>query len=232
MKRIFQKRTLPIVLAAGIILFLVWQLSNLLVSADPLSEADASRLVKDMYGGAIEAIKKENGRYQISIQSKDGKYDIAVDQNSGEILGVEKIDNESNEPHLTETEVEKRIREQYPGEMEQLDKKVEDGRSYYFAVVREGTAETQLKIDPVSGEIVSSNKKETNTPEGSAKGISEKEAVEIALNRVKGEVDDVDLEESDGLYYYLIEVEVDNGKEATVQINAITGEILSTTWDD
>ncbi|GIN91014.1 PepSY domain-containing protein [Siminovitchia terrae] len=34
------------------------------------------------------------------------------------------------------------------------------------------------------------------------------------------------------MYYYLVEVERDKEKEATVQINAITGEVLSITWDD
>src|SRR5699024_2848866 len=64
------------------------------------------------------------------------------------------------------------------------------------------------------------------------KNISEKEAIQIALNTVKGEVDDVDLERSNGQLYYFIEVETTEDTEAEIQIHAITGEVISIEWDD
>lgn len=64
------------------------------------------------------------------------------------------------------------------------------------------------------------------------KRIAEKEAVAIALKTVKGKVDDIDLIQSDGIAYYLIEIDREDGADGTVQINAITGEVKSVTWDD
>ncbi|MFK4997302.1 PepSY domain-containing protein [Bacillus sp. N9] len=64
--------------------------------------------------------------------------------------------------------------------------------------------------------------------------MTKAEAIEIALATVQGQVDDVDLEESNGLSYYLVEIELENDdeREATVHINAITGEVVTITWDD
>lgn len=62
--------------------------------------------------------------------------------------------------------------------------------------------------------------------------LTESEAARIALQHIPGELDDVDLEQSGGVAYYLVEIERDDDMEATVQIHAITGEIMSVTWDD
>ena len=73
--------------------------------------------------------------------------------------------------------------------------------------------------------------KKINQQNNPPKRITEKEAVSIALGVVNGEVDDIDLEERNGVTYYFIEIETDDD-EATVQINAITGDVKSTIWDD
>ncbi|MBM4760784.1 PepSY domain-containing protein [Bacillus sp. B15-48] len=78
----------------------------------------------------------------------------------------------------------------------------------------------------------SGNKAEEPTAE-QVRTISEKEAVAIALKEINGEVDDIDLESSGGIIYYLIEIERDeDDEEATVQVNAISGEVMSIMWDD
>ena len=38
--------------------------------------------------------------------------------------------------------------------------------------------------------------------------------------------------EINGITYYLVEIEANDGREATVEINAITGKINTLTWDD
>ncbi|WP_374016029.1 PepSY domain-containing protein [Paenibacillus thiaminolyticus] len=62
--------------------------------------------------------------------------------------------------------------------------------------------------------------------------ITEDEAAAIALKHVSGEVDDIDLIQLDGVVYYLVEIDREDGEDGTVQINAITGEVKSVTWDD
>ncbi|REB06136.1 hypothetical protein DVB69_13900 [Sporosarcina sp. BI001-red] len=65
--------------------------------------------------------------------------------------------------------------------------------------------------------------------------ISKQQAIKIALGQLNGEVDDVDfVNTSEGGYYLVeIEIDVDDGPdEATYQIHAISGKIMSVTWDD
>lgn len=62
--------------------------------------------------------------------------------------------------------------------------------------------------------------------------LTKEDAARIALQKVNGTVDDIDLEQSDGLTYFLVEVEREHTKDAIVQINAISGEVMSITWED
>lgn len=57
------------------------------------------------------------------------------------------------------------------------------------------------------------------------------QAMEIALQEVSGKVDDIELDEENGIKVYEVEIEVEEETEALVIINAYTGEILSLTWD-
>jgi uncharacterized membrane protein YkoI len=57
------------------------------------------------------------------------------------------------------------------------------------------------------------------------------QAIEIALQEVTGKVDDIELDEENGIKVYEVEIEVDEETDALVIINAYSGEILSLTWD-
>jgi len=61
--------------------------------------------------------------------------------------------------------------------------------------------------------------------------ITEQQAIDIALQQLKGEVDSVDFEETSEGGYYLVEIETQHD-EATFQIHAVSGKILSVSWDD
>lgn len=76
-----------------------------------------------------------------------------------------------------------------------------------------------------------------DSKQSSVPRITANEAAIIAVNEVGGEVDDIELEEINGSYYYLVEIEFededdDDDLEAVVQIDSITGDVLSVTWDD
>ncbi|MFC0394272.1 PepSY domain-containing protein [Paenibacillus mendelii] len=62
--------------------------------------------------------------------------------------------------------------------------------------------------------------------------LNEDEAAKLALSKVDGTVTDLDIEKTHGKWYYIIEVETPDGREADVQINAASGAIQSVTWDD
>lgn len=64
--------------------------------------------------------------------------------------------------------------------------------------------------------------------------LKEKEAERIALAQVPGKVDDTDYEDDEdkGQSYYLVDIDTPDEREATVQVNAISGAVMSVTWDD
>lgn len=79
-----------------------------------------------------------------------------------------------------------------------------------------------------------SNEEEPTAP---STRLTEQQVIEIARSQVQGTIEDVDFEGSQDGGYYLVEVERpatngDDGPEATIQIHAITGEVLSVVWDD
>lgn len=65
--------------------------------------------------------------------------------------------------------------------------------------------------------------------------LTEQQAIQIALRQLNGEVDDVDFVKTSEGGYYLVEIEIDaddGPDEATYQIHAISGKVMSVTWDD
>ena len=44
-------------------------------------------------------------------------------------------------------------------------------------------------------------------------------------------MDDIEAKNVNGMTYYLVEIETNDDREATVEINAITGKINSLTWE-
>ncbi|MDO3410251.1 PepSY domain-containing protein [Saccharibacillus sp. CPCC 101409] len=71
-----------------------------------------------------------------------------------------------------------------------------------------------------------------------AKLLTEKQAerrAEEALAQAGSPVEDSDAElrtEDDGEAYYLVEIELENGREASVQVNAVSGGVQSITWEE
>ncbi|MGW8440887.1 PepSY domain-containing protein [Paenibacillus sp. S33] len=70
-----------------------------------------------------------------------------------------------------------------------------------------------------------------NKPDPVSLVITEKEAAKLAAKAVNGTSDDIELHRNDKGLYYLVEVEVKNGREAVVQVNAVSGSIDSITWE-
>ena len=57
--------------------------------------------------------------------------------------------------------------------------------------------------------------------------IGFKKAKEVALKKVKGKVDDIDLETENGKVYYEVEIDTDKKQEFEVKVDAYTAKVLS-----
>ena len=63
-------------------------------------------------------------------------------------------------------------------------------------------------------------------------GLSEEQAVEIALLEVPGEVQEIELEKDGGLMVYEIEILDADGQEFEVEIAADTGDVIEVEAED
>lgn len=160
----------------------------------------------------------------------------------------------SSASELTEQEAKEIAQQRYSGLVQEIKQEADD----YIIRLERGTGLYELQINSKTGEV--SSLKRIN--EGDNKGVdaeqpppdhgqineepkqanndvkeeqtilTEEKAAAIALEEVPGTVDDIDIENMNGVVYFLVEVEGNDGREATVEINAITGEVHSFTWDD
>ncbi|MCA0970560.1 PepSY domain-containing protein [Halobacillus litoralis] len=143
---------------------------------------------------------------------------------------------------VTADQVREQVQAQYSGDV--VD--IVEGDERFFISLQIETGDYELEVSKESGEIIRMTRvsEGTQDPKTEPSGedsseepqptepITEQEALSIALAEVDGQVDDVDYESEDGEAFFLIEIERGEDREATVQVHAITGEILSITWDD
>lgn len=151
---------------------------------------------------------------------------------------------------LTEQEARAIAEQRYAGKVTTIRQE----NSHFLIEIEREMGIYELQLDETTGDVLSLKKiekavnpekpeKETNAEEQKnpdekvitediQKKLTVEEAMEIALKQVPGIVDDVDEEQINGMNYYLVEVESNDGREATVEINAITRKIESLTWDD
>jgi uncharacterized membrane protein YkoI len=151
---------------------------------------------------------------------------------------------------LSIPEARQLVEQRYKGEVT----KIRQVNNQYVIEMERADIKYEVKLGMDDGEILAFTKKSGAQGEATAnqslpqlnqpsvtteeKGkkqqtaITEKAAAEIALQEVNGTVDDIDLETTGDTSYYLVEIETAADKEALVQIHAITGKIISITWDD
>lgn len=136
-----------------------------------------------------------------------------------------------SEDILSEQEVQVIIQQRYQGEVSQI--KFID-QQYQIELEKQNRFYL-IKLDAEGGKVLSfvqtrsATQKPVNEP---PKQLTETDAIQIALNQVNGEVDDIWLETKNNQTYYFIKIETADDREAIVQIYAITGEVMSISWDD
>lgn len=164
------------------------------------------------------------------------------------------LDRKESKPLLTREQAEQAVLDEYPGKLENL--RLQSGN--YTGELLTAQGRYELKLDGFSGEIISivllkrtdepavqppaatspvpsggAAATPSPAPSPTAAGVvSEKEAVRLALREVSGEVNDVDTEIDDSGAFYLVEIHTPDGREAVVQVNAVSGSIMSVTWEE
>ncbi|MFC0015256.1 MULTISPECIES: PepSY domain-containing protein [Allobacillus] len=150
---------------------------------------------------------------------------------------------ENKENQLTLSEAETKVKQSYKGEI--ISSEFVDEEQPYIKLTIDNSHETiQIHVDANSGELSEQKRvsKEQSKQENPAEDesrqytlITKKEAGQIALDKIAGELEDIELKEVDGTAYYHVEVEKkvdDDEEDYVIRINAITGKVISVSKDD
>ncbi|MFC7682074.1 PepSY domain-containing protein [Paenibacillus sp. GCM10028914] len=238
-RRIWRSWIAGIIAIAAIVTLIIWQPWN--TKQAMLTAEAAEQVVLNQYPGEIEQTTFENGMYMIQLRSQNGLYQVSLNGSLGTIDSIQQLEKTADAEQkalLSREQVKAELQSSIQGQIDRLELVKEDGEQVYKAVVKEEAGDRkEITLDPYTGETISSKNIPTTPKEDekdkSARLLTETEASNIALGEISGEVDDVDLRDTDdGIPYYLIDIELKDGREATVEVNAISGAIRSVTWDD
>ncbi|WP_424237014.1 PepSY domain-containing protein [Bhargavaea ginsengi] len=207
---------------------------------EAMAADDVEQKLLNMYGGEVQEIVQDGDLYRVTLERIDGIFEAVVDSDGGAIISMEKTG--SVDP-IPEADMKVKIAEQYGTEPSAIALK----DNIYSATVEEETRTTEAEYDAVTGEQIKESvtekepaappaKEETppaqEAPKTSVR-LTPSEAASIALKEVAGELDDdIDFEETQDGGYYIVQVETADDREADIQIHAITGKILTVSWDD
>lgn len=242
----FLKKPWMIIIASCIIIIGVFALKNPFTQASPLSKEEIETQLVAMYDGEVEDLKLRKNRYEAKLLKDGAEYTVQADAESGKVLFLEQTkeappekpivqndetetETENETPPIEEVdppEVDEEQREEHEVDSEQETDKDEENKDETEQGKENSTEETD-------------EQEEKQTEEEPTTLISKEEAVNIALNELPegmvGEVDDVDFVETTEGGYYLVEIEIDTDEdedEVIYQIHAISGDVLTTKWDD
>lgn len=215
-----------------------WQkFGSINASADLLSKQEARNLIQERYQGTVKQITLAGQQYHIELEKQDHLYKIKLDALEGKVISFSKIESAKSPPLnpqpvtiLSEEEIKKIILAAAKnGTITFFEKTESNGKIIYKAVVKETNKQTTLTLDAITGNILSSTSMTINE---TSKRLTEAEAKVIAKKQVNGDVEHIWLETKGDKTYYLVEIETQDDREAIVQIHAITGNVMSVSWDN
>ncbi|MGE8078909.1 PepSY domain-containing protein [Peribacillus loiseleuriae] len=188
-----------------------------------LPEENVSQMIQQKYGGTIEDIsvfqEKDKLNYSVKLLKGQIPYQVIVNGQTGEVLAM--VKQSTTQKSAEQTPVEQTPVEQTP-------------------VEQTPTEQTPVEQKPATpkmnqqASIAKSNKNnQTNAFSSSALQtiITVDQAIGIALEKVQGTIDEVELGEEDGQLVYEVEIKQSEKKKAEVIINPYSGKIESISVD-
>ena len=145
---------------------------------------------------------------------------------------------------ITQDEAINAALEKVPGTVEEVELEDEKGTIVYeIELVSTDGTEHEVEVDAQTGEVLkveADDDDEENEEEDSQNQaelakqakITEDEAINTALEKVPGTVNEVELEDENGTMVYEIEVLSTDGTEQEVKVDAQTGEVIKVEAND
>lgn len=234
---------IPIVLTILIVVAGQLYTSGKLTKAETLPEQEIRSHLSEIYGGEVKDLNLDGSIYKAKVSKAGAEYDVEVDAVSGKVISLVQT-KESTKPDIVKGDADGKKAppdETSPDKPDQTPPEVT------------GEADTKATdsntVDKTTGKPEAPKSNGNKTPEQSKPAkqeqpkktvlISERQAMKIGMAQLPagmiGEVDDVDFVSSTNGGYFLVQIDIDTDDdmdEVTYQIHAISGEVLTETWDD
>ncbi|WP_342539253.1 PepSY domain-containing protein [Sporosarcina sp. FSL K6-1540] len=206
-------------------------IGSLINKQEPMAADTIRTQLESMYGGTVDRISITNGVYQAEMSRGEAVYSAEVDAMTGSVLSLTQTGEMKEEipDVLSESKVKEIIAGKYSGETERISLITGGETPIYEVKLSKDPKFTKVTVDAMTGKIITETVKETT---GENALITKEQAIAIAQTQLKGDVDDFSYEKTSDGGYYLIEIEAADDREGTFQIHAISGKIMSVTWDD
>ncbi|BAQ09732.1 predicted membrane protein [Bacillus sp. OxB-1] len=229
---------IPILLAIVILVVGNIYTNRILSKDEPLPEQEVRTQLESMYGAQVGPLKQNGSVYEAEISREGGIYRAEIDAVTGKVLAL--IQTKETSPLATDTEKEAAS----PPDQDPVQGTTGSGQDPATQKPEEkpaaGTSRgSQAEAPKTPAPATPQQSAPVPKPEKQTVLISETQAGQIALGQlnrgVLAEVDDVEYVKSTDGGYYLVEIEIDTDDEldeVTYQIHAISGKIMSVTWDE
>ena len=241
---------IPIVLT--VIIVVVGQLytSGKLTKAEALPEQEIRSQLETIYDGEVKELVLDGSIYRAIVTKIGAEYEVEVDASTGKVLALFQT-KESSKPDIVMGSGEGKddAEEAEPPVEDSVDQTGKSASGVTDKVDNKSSEKPQSNVTEKPKPDVNkapANPKPANQPAKQEKQpkrvlISEQQAMNIGLAQLPagkvGEVDDVDFVNSEAGGYYLVQIEIDTDDdddmdEVTYQIHAISGKVMTVTWDD
>lgn len=219
-------------------------------SPELLTELQAQAAVLEQYSGEIVQSSRYGESYLIRLQSDQGTYEMEVGAADGAIMAIQRL-NEAGGSQETVPPKETDNDAQPTGAPELTDGPGGETGAGGGTIKPPVTGAPVTKLPgtqppgtkppatqqpapspPATKPPVTERPAETTPPATNPPVLlTEQQAASIALKHVQGngQVEGVQRGSHDD---YLVDIEMTDGREAVVQVNMISGKVMSVTWDD
>ncbi|WP_339252273.1 PepSY domain-containing protein [Sporosarcina sp. FSL W8-0480] len=216
---------IPIVLTIIIVIAGQLYTSGKLTKAETLTIQEIHSQLEEIYKGEVSNVVLDGSFYNAKVVRDGSEYEVKVEAETGKVLSLIQTKETTQSGAVVNND-----KKQTPEERVTPPEKAasETGQS------PEGntSSSSQQKPKPKSKPSTPANEQKTVL-------ISEKQAANIGMSQLPsgmiGEVDDVEFVKTTEGGYYLVQIDIDTEDdldEVTYQIHAISGKVLTVTWDD
>lgn len=216
--------------------------------AKALSEDAVKEALLAQYPGTVHESLKKGNHYRLELETEQGLYEVEVSAHSGDVISLHQLKAFPNEigvvhgkPNVpnasaTPTPTPEPVVTSVPTQTVTPTPTATPTPTKPAATNNKATDKPSTKPTKKPNNQSNSHNytsKPSKKPPVNVKMISKDQAGKLAAAHVHGKVEDVDLKKSKGdVKYYLVEVDVKDRGDAIVQVNAISGAIMSVVWED